>query len=279
MPLKLDLHTHSAASDGVLDAPTLLAAAAAAEVALFSITDHDSLGAYDLLDPRAAAGDVRIVPGVELSALWRGRVVHVLGYGFDASRGALRDGLARQRASRDARAVAIGERLLRKGIAGAYEGARALAGDGSIGRPHFARHLVATGAARSVDEAFSRYLNDRATAGVPTPWASLADAVAWIVADGGEAVLAHPAKYPFTHTRLRELLADFVAAGGRGLEVLCGRQPPGVLADMTALCRRFGLEASAGSDFHAPEHWQPAPGVTPVLPAGVPAFWARWLEA
>ncbi|MGE3775342.1 MAG: hypothetical protein AB7I32_20640, partial [Gammaproteobacteria bacterium] len=128
----------------------------------------------------------------------------------------------------------------------------------------------------SVEEAFVKYLGDRATAGVGSGWASLAEAVGWIVADGGQAVLAHPVKYRYTHARLRELLADFVAAGGRGLEVLCGRQPPGTLAEMAKLCQRFGLEASAGSDFHAPESWLPAPGVLPRLPQGIPPLWARW---
>ncbi|MCC7120971.1 MAG: PHP domain-containing protein [Gammaproteobacteria bacterium] len=275
--MKLDLHTHSAASDGVLPPGALLARALEAGVELLSITDHDTLAAYDAIGGAGAHGDLRLVPGIELTAQWRGQVVHVLGYGFDATRGALRAGIADQHARRAARAQAIGDRLARKGIAGAYEGALALAGDGCIGRPHFARHLVAVGAVRSVDEAFTSYLSDRATAAAATRWADLDEAIAWIVADGGQAVLAHPAKYGCTHTRLRELLADFVAAGGTGLEVLCGRQPPDAFAMLTALCRRFGLEASAGSDFHAPESWRAAPGLVPDLPDDIPALWARWV--
>jgi len=276
--LKLDLHTHSAASDGVLAPAALLAKAVEAGVELFSITDHDSLAAYDAIEPGAADG-LRLVPGIELTAQWRGQVVHVLGYGFEATRGALRAGVAAQRARRAVRAQAIGERLARKGVADAFAGASTLAGEGSIGRPHFARHLVAIGAARSLDDAFSRFLGDRATGHLETGWASLADAVGWIVADGGVAVLAHPVKYRYTHTRLRELLADFVAAGGRGLEVLCGRQPPGTLVEMAKLCLRFGLDASAGSDFHAPESWLLQPGVEPRLPAGITAVWERWTIA
>lgn len=274
--MKLDLHTHSAASDGVLAPAALLASAVEAGVGLFSITDHDTLAAYDDIGRGSWHGGVRVVPGIELSAQWRGRVVHVLGYGFDWAAPALNAGIAQQRARREARAVAIGERLRRKGIEGAFEGARRLAGAGSIGRPHFARHLVNTGIARSVDEAFSRHLSDRATAGVPQEWASLADALGWIVADGGVAVLAHPVKYQYTHTRLRDLLTDFTAAGGGGLEVLCGRQPPGTVAEMLHLCARFGLEASVGSDFHEPASWQPTPGVAPTLPVPVTPLWARW---
>ncbi|MGE3775536.1 MAG: PHP domain-containing protein, partial [Gammaproteobacteria bacterium] len=137
--MKLDLHTHSAASDGVLAPAALLARAVAAGVELFSITDHDSLAAYDALDV-ASLGRMRLVPGIELTAQWRGQVVHVLGYGFDAAGGALRAGVAAQRRRREERAVALGERLAHKGIENTFEAARALAGDGSIGRPHFARH-------------------------------------------------------------------------------------------------------------------------------------------
>ncbi len=277
--MKLDLHTHSAASDGLLAPAALLAKAREAGVELFSITDHDTLAAYDAIGHDEWHGTMRVVPGVELSAQWRGQVVHVLGYGFDHAGGALRAGIAVQRQGREERAAAIGEALKRRGIDGAFEGARALAGDGSIGRPHFARHLVAVGAVRTFDEAFSRYLSDRATARMPQRWATLADAVGWIVADGGQAVLAHPLKYQCTRTRLRELLADFAAAGGRGLEVLCGRQPPHALAELTGLCARFELEASAGSDFHAPEAWLASPGVMPSLPESVPALWERWVSS
>ena len=274
--MKLDLHTHSAASDGLLAPAALLARALEAGVELFSITDHDTLAAYDDIGRQDFQGRTRVVSGVELSADWRGRVVHVLGYGFDWRASTLAGGLALQRQRREERAFAIGERLRRKGIEGSFEGARALANGGSIGRPHFARHLVATGVARSVDEAFTRWLNDRATAGIAQEWASLADAVGWITGDGGTAVLAHPAKYAFTHTRLRELLADFAAAGGGGIEVQCGRQQPSTTAELARLCARFSLAASVGSDFHGPESWAPNPGVEPALPAGCTAIWERW---
>lgn len=274
--MKVDLHTHSTASDGVLAPRELLARAVEAGAEIFSVTDHDTLAAYEDIGREPRHGATHVIPGIELSADWRGRVVHVLGYGFDWQATALAGGIALQRERRESRARAIGERLARKGIAGAFDGARALAGDGSIGRPHFARHLVATGAARSMDDAFSRWLSDRATAGLGQPWATLAEAVGWIAADGGTAVLAHPAKYQMTHTRLRELLADFVAAGGAGLEVLCGRQQPSTTAELARNCTRFGLAASAGTDFHAPESWAPAPGMTPDLPAGVTPLWARW---
>jgi len=274
--MRVDLHTHSTASDGVLAPAELLARAAGAGVELFSITDHDTLAAYDGLGGATRFGAMRVVRGVELSANWRGRVVHILGYGFGDDAPALARGIALQRARREERARAIGERLRRRGIEGAFEGALAIAGNGSIGRPHFARFLVDAGIARSLDDAFHRWLGDHAMGGVAAEWASLDDAVGWIVADGGAAVVAHPAKYQLTHTRLRELLADFAACGGAALEVLCGRQPPSSIAELARAGARFGLAGSVGSDFHAPETWAPAPGVSAMPALELPMLWERW---
>lgn len=247
-----------------------------AGVELFSITDHDTLAAYDEIGRSDWHGSMRVVSGIELSAQWRGRVVHILGYGFDWEARRLSTGIDSQRRRREERARAIGDRLRRKGIEGSFDAAQRLAGGASIGRPHFARVLVEAGAARSLEEAFSRYLSDRAMAGVPLQWARLDEAVEWIVADGGVAVIAHPTKYQYTHTRLRELLADFAAAGGSGLEVLCGRQPPGAAAEMARLSVRFGLQASAGSDFHEATSWMPQPGVIPLLPQDATPLWRAW---
>lgn len=274
--MRVDLHTHSTASDGVLAPAELLARAAAAGVELFSITDHDTLAAYEACDAAARRDGPTLVRGVEISAVWRGRVVHVLGYGFARHAPALEAGLERQRAGRESRARAIGERLARRGVTGAFDGAAALAGDGSIGRPHFARFLVDSGVARSLDDAFHRWLGDHHMGGLGSDWASLEDAVGWITADGGDAVLAHPAKYSFTHTRLRELLADFAACGGAALEVCCGRQPAAASRELARAGARFGLAGSVGSDFHAPEPWAREPGTIAVPAVDLPMIWERW---
>ncbi len=274
--MRVDLHSHSTASDGVLAPAELLARAAGAGVELFSITDHDTLAAYDELGATPQLGAMRVVRGIELSASWRGRVVHVLGYGFSEEAPALARGIALQRSRREERARAIGDRLRRRGIEGAFEGALAIAGKASIGRPHFARFLVESGIARSADDAFHRWLGDHQMGGVAAEWASLGDAVEWITADGGAAVLAHPAKYQFTHTRLRELLCDFAACGGAALEVLCGRQPPSTIDELARAGARFGLAGSVGSDFHAPETWAPAPGIASMPTLDLPMLWERW---
>ena len=272
--MKADLHAHSTASDGWLARDELCARAAACGVDLFCVTDHDSL------PPPGAptvCGDMRILPGIELSADWRGRVVHVLGLNLrNAPDGALAAGVAAQRERRDLRGQAIGERLRKRGIEDAYEGARAIAGEGILGRPHFARFLVSVGTARTMDDAFRRWLGDNAMSNSAASWTPLADAVRWIVEDGGTPVLAHPAKYSLTHAKLRELITEFKTAGGAGLEVACGFQTPATTRQLADLCRRFELAASAGSDYHGGPGDHARLGQPGPMPADLTPVWAHW---
>ena len=273
--MSVDLHTHSTRSDGALAPDDLRARARAAGVTLLAITDHDVLPAPM---PAASDDDLHQVRGIELTTQWNGGVVHVVGLGFRAHAPHLADGVARQCAAREARAEKIAARLEKRGLPGALAGARALAGDAPLGRPHFARWLVETGHARDVEAAFRLYLSDRSVAGTNTEWASLEDAVRWITADGGVAVLAHPAKYRYTHTRLRALIDDFKAAGGTALEVISGLQVPSTTRQLADLCRRFDLQASVGSDFHGGKGDPARLGHTNLLPPDLTPVWDAWLE-
>jgi predicted metal-dependent phosphoesterase TrpH len=243
-------------------------------VDLFCVTDHDTLP--DTL-PVVADSSMQILAGIELSAQWRGQVVHVLGLNLsNQPDSSLAHGVAVQRRLRDERGQAIGERLRKRGIEDAYAGARRIAGQGVLGRPHFARFLLEQGKARSMDDAFQRWLRDGVLGGSKTSWASLADAVRWINEDGGSAVLAHPAKYQLTHSRLRELVGDFKTAGGTALEVACGFQSPNTTRDLAELCRRYGMLASAGSDFHGGEHDHARLGQPGPLPSDLAPVWSGW---
>lgn len=273
--MSVDLHTHSTRSDGVLAPEALCARAVEAGVTLLAITDHDVLPAPM---PAASDDDFHLIPGIELTTQWNGGVVHVVGLGFRAHAPHLADGVARQCAAREVRAEKIAARLEKRGLPGALAGARALAGDAPLGRPHFARWLVETGRVRDLDAAFRLHLSDRSLAGSDTAWATLAEAVQWITADGGVAVLAHPAKYRCTHTRLRSLVEDFKSAGGAALEVISGLQVPATTRQLADLCRRFGLKASAGSDFHGGAGDPARLGHTNFLPSDLESVWQPWLD-
>lgn len=269
-----DLHCHTTASDGHLEPQALVEAAAAASVTVLAITDHDTTAAYDGIV--AVPEGLELINGIELSCRWRNVGVHVVGLNFDRHHPVMQQAVAAQMQRREERAERIAEVLSRKGFAGSLAGARALAGREAVGRPHFARYLESIGAVRSVDEAFQKYLGNGKPGDIKQMWPELEEVVGWIVAAGGVAVLAHPAKYELTRTRLRALLDDFIAAGGRAMEVSSGQQPDTLTRDLALLCNERGLWASVGSDFHQPGQSWAMLGRYARLPDSCEPVWQHW---
>ena len=143
-------------------------------------------------------------------------------------------------------------------------------------RGNVARFLVEAGHAREVKDVFRKYLTVGKPGYVAHAWASLPDAIAWIHAAGGLAVLAHPGRYRVTATGMRRLLSDFRAAGGDAIEVLSPSHTAAQCAEYATHARTFGFLASAGTDYHGPgESWLDL-GDLPKLPAGVVPVWSRW---
>ncbi|QKT05093.1 PHP domain-containing protein [Ectothiorhodospiraceae bacterium 2226] len=271
-----DLHAHSTYSDGTLT-PTLLVRRAQAQgVGVLALTDHDGLDGLPEAEAAARECGIRLIPGVEVSVSWAGRTLHVLGLGVDPADAGLREGLARLRAFRGWRAEEIARRLEAHGIPDAYAGAKGYAHGAIIGRTHFARHLLALGKARNFGHVFKRYLTQGKPGHVPGQWASLEEALGWIHGAGGQAVLAHPARYKLTRTKLNILLEEFRAAGGEGLEVISGSHAPRDSVLMATFARRHGLLASVGSDFHDPDGGYAELGRLPELPAGCRPIWHTW---
>ncbi len=270
----VDLHLHSTASDGLLDPAALVTYVAACGVRLMALTDHDTVAGCGVAAVAAHNHGIGFVAGVELSAAWRGRAIHVLGLAIDPGSPALVHGLESQRAIRDARAQAIAARLDAAGAPGtaALEAIRAR---GSLPtRTHFARELVAHGFATDCGAAFDRWLGRGKPGHVRSDWPELAETVAWIVAAGGKAVIAHPMRYPLSAGARRELCAEFAATGGRGVEVVTGGGGPRDREQALSLAVRCRLEGSVGSDFHDPAvPWNP-PGRLAKLPGSVRPVWS-----
>lgn len=270
MTAVVDFHTHTLASDGALAPAELLARASEAGIAMLAVTDHDTVDGYRQIRDTAAAAGVALVSGVELSSQWSGAGVHVVGLGFDVNAPSLVAGIASLQAARAGRAEEIAARLEKRGFSGALAGALACAGTSQIGRPHFARWMVDAGHVPDMGVAFDRYLGRGKIGDVKACWPSLASVTGWLAGAGGIAVLAHPLQYRFTRMKLRRLLTDFRAAGGRGLEILSGRQEAAQTAAMARLAADFNLYASVGSDFHRDAPYGPTLGVESRLMAGVP---------
>jgi hypothetical protein len=273
MSLAFDLHLHSTASDGTLAPTALVERAAAAGVRTLALTDHDTTDGVGEAAAAARRLGLRLVVGVEVSVTWKSGTVHIVGLGVDPASARLQQGLAGLRAFRDWRAEEIGRRLAKEGVPGMLEGARALSNGRLISRTHFARALVERGMADSVRDVFKKFLVRGRPGHVPGEWASLADAVGWITGAGGQAVIAHPARYGLSGAQLRRLIAEFIAAGGAGLEVLSGSHSAEDSRLMASYAQTFGLLASAGSDYHGPEQPYLDIGRLPAMPAGCTPIW------
>ncbi len=270
-----DLHAHSTASDGTLAPAELMRSAHAAGVRVMALTDHDTTAGLAEAEAEARRLGMGFVPGVEISVSWGGRTVHIVGLWLDADTPVLQAGLERLRAFRDWRAREIGRRLEAAGYPGLYEGACEFAGGSLVGRTHFARALVAAGHAESVREVFRKFLVKGRPGHVPGDWAALDEAVGWIRSAGGCAVVAHPARYGFTRSKLRRLLGEFREAGGEGMEVISGSHSRDEVFTMARHARELGLLASAGSDYHGPENPWIELGRLPPLPPGLRPVWAE----
>jgi hypothetical protein len=271
-----DLHSHSLASDGTLTPSELVARAAAAGVDVLALTDHDETGGVAEATHAASAAGIELVAGVEISVTWSRQTVHLVGLQIDPTSSPLQQGLERLREFRHWRAEEIGRRLDKHGIPGAYEAAREKAKGRIISRTHFAHFLAEQGHAASVRDVFKRFLKPNKPGHVSGEWATLEEAVGWIHAAGGQAVIAHPARYNMTASKRRKLLGEFVELGGEGLEVVSGSHSRGDNFSMAQLAKMFGLKASAGSDFHGPENPWVELGRLQPLPDGCDPIWSDW---
>lgn len=271
-----DLHSHSTASDGTLSPTDLVARAARRGVRMLALTDHDTTAGLAEARHAAAAAGLTLVPGVEISTNWGERTIHVLGLGIDPAAIPLLAGLERLRDQRVWRAEEIGRRLAHIGIEGAFAGAKALSNGRLVSRTHFARFLVRRGHASSVREVFSRFLVKDKPGHVHGEWASLAEAVAWIRAAGGQAVIAHPGRYRLAHTQMNQLVGEFREHGGVGLEVASGSHTPDEVQLFALYAHHHGLLASGGSDFHDPVGARPDLGGMPALPEICLPIWRHW---
>jgi 3',5'-nucleoside bisphosphate phosphatase len=272
---RVDLHTHSSCSDGTLAPEELAAAAAARAVQWLALTDHDTLAGCAEAAAACASRAVRFIPGVELTADWKGREVHLVGLSVDSANAGLARHCETQLQRRRQRMTAIGERLEARGLAVAGFATDINARHHAPTRMHYARALVAAGLADSAQQAFDRWLGRGQPGFVPADWPSVTDTAQCIVTACGLPVLAHAHRYKLSNGGLRELCAAFKAAGGVGIEVSLAGIGPGDAERAASLARRYDLDGSFGSDFHEPGiPWRPL-GRMAKLPDGVRPITAR----
>lgn len=250
----IDLHFHSTASDGALAPDEVIRRAAERQATLVALTDHDCTRGLELARSTAHELGLPFLNGVEASISWGSKLqtIHIVGLGIDPGYAPLSEGLASVRRGRVARAELMARDLARIGIPGAFEGAMAHCSNPEmISRTHFARFLVSSGEVKDVRTVFRKYLTPGKPGYVAHQWATLADAVGWIVNSGGVAVIAHPGRYDLGRTLTERLIEEFKDAGGAGIEVASGSHSLDDMHKYALIAQRFGLWSSAGSDFHA----------------------------
>lgn len=240
----IDLHTHSTASDGSRAPADVVRAAKAAGLSAIALTDHDTLAGLAEANAEGTRIGVRVVQGVELSAVEGQHETHVLGLHLSDMAG-MEHQLVELRQMRMNRAQRIVERLNALGIPIRMEAVLKEADGGAVGRPHVARAMIAGGWVLDLREAFDKYLGNGRSAFVGKDRLSMSDAIAMIHRAGGLAILAHPA-----HAGTRERIAALVADGLDGLEVLHPSHSWDDSQRLDALATEFTLVRSGGSDWH-----------------------------
>ncbi len=251
----IDLHLHTTASDGRLSPAQLVARVKASRLTTISVTDHDTVAAIADVTTAATAVDIRVVSGIEVTAVDDGRDVHMLGYFFDPASASLAAVLERQRALRVSRVREIGARLAALGMPIDVESvllAAAARPGSSVGRPQVARELVRSGYVTSVQDAFDKWLATGRPAFIHRTGPSPATIVDAIHEAGGIASMAHPGV-----TRRDELIAPLAGHGLDAIEVYHSDHAPEDIHHYQLIATRRGLLVTGGSDFHGDDPAEP----------------------
>lgn len=242
-----DFHLHSTASDGVRSPTWVIETAAARGVRHLALTDHDTTAGLTEAQEAAHRLGVGFVPGIEIGADYRGRDVHLLGYGIDPDSPSLQAFLGWQRDGRARRMELAVERLAEHGITIDLGRVRAIAGGASIGRPHLARALVEAGYVGSVQEAFDSWLAEGQPGYVARDRLGPQEAIEVIHRAGGVAVAAHPL---FLGEAYAEIVRELAPMGLDGVETYYKHYDPDTVAAHERLAASLGLAMSGGSDYH-----------------------------
>lgn len=269
---KIDLHSHSNASDGVLSPTALISRAKEQGIEVLALTDHDTVDGIAEAKTAAQQQQITLISGVEISTVWQGKTIHIVGLDFDETHPAMTELLQQQAQLRYARAVEIGERFKKFGLDNAFAEAQALT-SGEVTRAHYARYLVNIGMVSNEGQAFKRYLSQGKPCYVKANWCDIPTAIEVIHQAGGIAVVAHPMRYQMTNNKIRTLIEDFQQWGGDAVEIAGGVD----LNQQKMLIQwldKLSLSASVGSDFHYPCGWIEL-GKNLTIPENVKTVWQR----
>lgn len=236
---------HTTASDGVSRPEEIVAAALTLGITTLAITDHDSVAGIDPAVAAARGTALEVVPGVELSASYAGRDLHILGYFIDHHDAALAERLEQLREARAARARAMVDALAAAGHSVTFEGVLQHSNGGAMGRSHVARALVDSGDVENVEEAFARFIGRDGPFFVEKPLFPTDEAIALVRSVGGVPVLAHP-----SISGADDVISVLAGQGLLGLEAYHAEHDHQRRSRYAQIAEHLGLAVTGGSDFH-----------------------------
>ena len=246
----IDLHNHSYYSDGVLSPKEVVSLAKEQGCDVFALTDHDTTDGLIEAQQQANKIGLKLIHGVEVSAMWRNMTVHIVGLDVDIENTTLQTGLKQHQAFRQVRAQKMARGLGGAGIFGAMEKTQAIAKTDMITRTHFAQMLIQEGICKDMKSVFKRFLTGKKPGGVIGKWAEYDAVIEWIHAAGGKAVLAHPFRYRMTNTKIKRMMTDLTEVGLDGVEVVTFHSTNEEISLMSKWADELDLLYSMGSDYH-----------------------------
>lgn len=248
--MRIDLHVHSDYSDGSMTPAELVREAAAGDIAAIALTDHDTIaGVAEAVDAGKAYG-VRVIPGIEVSAVYKDQDIHILGLNIDSSQPAFCQRLESYRLERDRRNREMISLMEACGLPINQEDFFAKYPKSVITRAHFAEYLLQAGAVASMKEAFDRYINPGRPCYLPKKAISCQEAISCILLGNGHPVLAHPWQYQMDKAHLEALVRELIGYGLQGLEAIYSTHTEGQERELRRMAAHFNLQISGGSDFH-----------------------------
>jgi len=244
----IDLHMHTIFSDGSVLPEDLVQLALEHKHEAIAITDHDTTESLSHARKAAEGHDLEIIPGIEINTYWKEKEVHILGYYIDPDDETLQEVIKSHRDSRVIQMQEMAQRLQSKAKLNIrYEDIVGLASsEGTIGRPHVAKAIVASGGAANISQAFSKFLNPKAETYVRRKTVSPHEAVEAIYESGGIAVIAHPGDME----QIEVLVEELMNYGLRGLEAYHRSHSPALIEFHCSLAEKMGLIVTGGTDFH-----------------------------
>ncbi|SDP02835.1 PHP domain-containing protein [Desulforhopalus singaporensis] len=248
--MSIDLHIHSTMSDGTMTPTEIVRLAASRGLKAIALTDHDTAdGVEEAMNTGEKCG-VEVISGIELSVKYKQQNIHLLGYFFDHTDQVFLEALTRLQQGRVERNKKIVKKLNDLGISVDLEELISTAGNGQMGRPHIARHLIQKGYVATMEQAFTELLGQHGRAYVSRFIYQFPEASGFIKNAGGLTVLAHPYNLVQQHVEVNRLLQELADLGLDGIEVYYPSHPRKFKKELRKIAAQRSLFVTGGSDYH-----------------------------